>query len=73
MEAYDLRIQPHVCLNIDRGIVKQARVFAGYVIYSVCTKYVVLSRYVLDVRLVLFREVTLCRKIVLYRKYILFG
>jgi len=36
---------------------RQARVFASYVIYLVCVKDVVLSRYVLDVRLVLFREV----------------
>jgi len=52
---------------------KQARVFASYVIYLVCTKYVVLSYYVLDVRLVSFREVRLCWKVVLCREYILFA
>jgi len=46
---------------------RQARVFASYVIYLVCAKYVVLSRHILDIRLVVFREVRLCRK------YILFG
>jgi len=59
--------------SVYKDVMKQARVFASYVIYLVCAKYIVLSRYVLDVRLVLFREVRLCRKVVLCRKYILFG
>jgi len=62
-----------VILNDVATVMKQARVFASYVIYLVCAKYVVLSRYVLDVRLVLFQEVRLCRKVVLCQKYILLG
>jgi len=32
---------------VDTDVMRQARVFASYVIYLVCAKYVVLSRYVL--------------------------